>query len=668
VSAVAAEKGVVVSVRRIVQVLSTVLALGVVSSAGATTPGANGRIAFMSTRNGNPELFSMAPDGSSVRRLTTTIQAEQAPDWSPDGTKIAYQRMLGGDNWRIWSMNADGSGQAQLTTGNTTYADDNSPAWSPDGSRIAFSSTRGGTWNLWLMNADGSGVHSLGAVFATDPSWSPDGTKLAYSGLNGIGVMDADGGNPHFISGPGGSPNAPSWSPDGSHIVFSRINSEGYPGELYLAAADGSTETQLTSGGFRNAQPYWSPDGTKIAFQRFDSSLGWHVWAIDANGQNAQQLTTTTNDIGPAWGTSQVVPEPGADSDPSAPHIEIYSPSGDGVYFPGRTAPVYYVCSSAVSYIVSCSGDLPLFAPVDVSTAGTHTFTVRAVDFEGRTATKTATYEVLDVTPPQIDVRTPSNGATYELGASVTIDYSCSDPGGSGVIFCSGNLPNGAPLDTSQAGTFRFSVTAADGARHLTETHLTYTIVDLRPPRVEIQSPLADHQYTLGSSVAATYYCWSPGNIHITSCTGSAANSDLFDTSSLGPHSFSVTATDANGKTTTGTAQYRVVYPFAGFDSPVDTGGNLTGVKAGEGIALKFSLGGDRGLGVVTGTGWQTATCGDWTPTSGSLGADAKLSYKASTDRYQEIVATSSSWKGTCRILQLDLADGTHPQVRVSFK
>jgi hypothetical protein len=564
-------------------------------------------------------------------------------------------------------MNADGSEQTALTP-ESNYSDDMSPAWSPDGSRIAFSSTRASGWNLWLVNADGTGLHSLGAPSAGDPAWSPDGTQLAYSGQSGIGVVNADGSNPHFISGPGGSPSSPSWSPDGSHIVFSRNNSEGFPGELYVAAPDGSGETQLTSSGFRNAQPQWSPDGTKIAFQRFDAaSGGWYLWTIGSDGLNPQQIVSGGNNLGPAWGTSQVVPEPET-SPPDVPHIDIYAPTGDGIYFPGRGAVAYYVCSSTVSPVASCVGDVPIFAPIDVSTAGPHTFTVRAVDFEGRIATKTVTYEVLDIAPPQIDLRTPSDGATYDLDSDVTIDYSCSDPGGSGVIFCGGDLPSGAPLDTRWAGTHRFSVTAADKASHMTETHITYTVVDRRPPRVIIQSPLEGHDYSLGSAWSVNYYCWSPGNVRIVSCDGTVPNGELLDTTSLGLHTFAVTGTDANGKTDTRSVPYRVIYLFKGFDSPVDTGGNLDGVRAGDSVALKFSLDGDHALGVVTKTTWQAATCGDWIPTGPATPVDGKLTYSASTDRYKEIVPSSSSWRGSCKLLRLYLDDETQPEVRVHFK
>lgn len=92
-------------------------------SAQGAFPGENGRIAFVSNRDGNAEIYTSAPDGSDPRRLTSTLQAESSPSLSPDGTRIAFARAQD-----IWVMNADGSVATQLT-GSEGSGEDSS-AWS----------------------------------------------------------------------------------------------------------------------------------------------------------------------------------------------------------------------------------------------------------------------------------------------------------------------------------------------------------------------------------------------------------------------------------------------------------------------------------------------------------------------------------------------------------
>jgi Tol biopolymer transport system component len=152
------------------------------------------KIAFIHAQQfdaaGNPldeQVWVMNADGSNAHALTTdSPQKDQVPDWSPDGSKIAYHSGnldMGG----IWVMNADGSGQHQLTGCAQTdpapcaNGDDFGAAWSPDGTRIAFvrAFTRLGIANrpIFIMNADGSNQHQLlvGTHLQAVPAWQARG-------------------------------------------------------------------------------------------------------------------------------------------------------------------------------------------------------------------------------------------------------------------------------------------------------------------------------------------------------------------------------------------------------------------------------------------------------------------------------------------------------------
>src|SRR3954452_22541936 len=124
--------------------------LALVACFVAASP-ASARIAFVSERDGEPEIYAMADDGSAPVDLSKDAAApDVAPSWSPDFDHIAYQRGFGSDA-DGWVMDADGS-KAHVWIGGDDA--DTAPSWSPDGKRLAFVSDRSGEDHLYVAGAD----------------------------------------------------------------------------------------------------------------------------------------------------------------------------------------------------------------------------------------------------------------------------------------------------------------------------------------------------------------------------------------------------------------------------------------------------------------------------------------------------------------------------------
>jgi hypothetical protein len=131
------------------------------------------KIAFASFRDGNSEIYVMNSDGSEQTRLTNNPTIDTTPDWSPDGEKIVFRRGLESQNPEIYIMNADGSEQTNISN---NPAIDFDPSWSPDGTKIAFMSTRDGGQEIYVMNAaDGSEQTNISNIPRSDgqPDWGP---------------------------------------------------------------------------------------------------------------------------------------------------------------------------------------------------------------------------------------------------------------------------------------------------------------------------------------------------------------------------------------------------------------------------------------------------------------------------------------------------------------
>ena len=284
------------------------------SAATSSATAVNGRIAFSQwdllpggNLAGPSNVYTINPNGTGRRQLTHVGKkhAAGAPDWSRDGTKIVYESNQTG-NYRIWVMNADGSGQRRLT--NDPGFMDLQPAWSPDGRHIVFSrctTQPGGTGcDLEVMTARGTGMRRL-----ADDHWSwvhaeysPDGRQIVVAAdrggfLSALWLMRSNGTGLHRITSPSFEAFWPEWSPDGSRILFTDNCCQG-GSNVWTVRPDGTGLRKLThfSMPLQDGFASYSPDGRQIVM-KFNGKcpargICKYLYVMNADGSGLHPLRT----------------------------------------------------------------------------------------------------------------------------------------------------------------------------------------------------------------------------------------------------------------------------------------------------------------------------------------------------------------------------------------
>jgi Tol biopolymer transport system component len=261
---------------------------------------AQGRIVFVTERNGFNSIYVMNADGTNQRPLVPhkDNSYDYAPAVSPDARRLAFssnREKPGTDN--IYIINMDGSNLVKIT--DTPNVKNASSSWFPDGRRLAFTSTRDGRWQPYTMNDDGSNVRRLltSNQDVLNVAVSPDGSKIAYICGSEICVMSPDGSNPRVLLQNGQRKDHLTWSPDSNLIGFTQLNPATGKSGVYVLDMQGNNRQVVANGGWSN----WSPGGTQLVLSSdMPGVANLYLYNLDT-GQLTRLTTTSAADYTPIW-------------------------------------------------------------------------------------------------------------------------------------------------------------------------------------------------------------------------------------------------------------------------------------------------------------------------------------------------------------------------------
>jgi TolB protein len=295
-----------------VAVVVLVVVVGADAPSHATTRGTNGLIVYQIRNDdrGTGKLYSIRPDGSG-RRAITSAPADAAPDWAPDGSKIAFalSHNQGPLFCSVALVNADGTGLTDLSTGQTGCQGD--PAFTPDGRRIVFIDfdDKADLENIWTMDLTGGDRRRLTNRMDSgtmDPNVAPNGRWITFvrersETAKALFRMRSDGSHVRRLTpfrwDVFGSKH--DWSPDGKLIVLTRDADRadaGRSANLVTIHPDGSHVKNLThfKGGTRGAfAGSFAPNGKRIVF-RLQKGEKFALATIRRDGSDLRRLTRMT--------------------------------------------------------------------------------------------------------------------------------------------------------------------------------------------------------------------------------------------------------------------------------------------------------------------------------------------------------------------------------------
>ncbi|MGI6642616.1 MAG: prolyl oligopeptidase family serine peptidase [Bacillota bacterium] len=278
------------------------------------------KLAFLSDRNGDKQIFIMPTTGGEARQLTNMRRGAGAPVWSPDSQKVAFTVALDPDDKpEEYEVPLD-----QKAKETQEKKKKNEPVILSR-LRVKADATMGLAPNrfshVFVKDVQGelpAKKVTCGDFNFSSPAWSPDGTKLAVScnmredadwepWFSDIFVIPSDGGEAKRLTPSKGPSGGACWTPDGKYIVYAGHNMEhGGPTliKLWKIPAEGGEPVLLTGSfdrssgdstatdsrfGGSNGGPTVSPDGKTVYFLSSDEGRT-SVWSVPTEGGNVTRI------------------------------------------------------------------------------------------------------------------------------------------------------------------------------------------------------------------------------------------------------------------------------------------------------------------------------------------------------------------------------------------
>jgi TolB protein len=219
-------------------------------------------LAYVSFETKHSAVYVQLVRTGERRQVSARAGVNGAPEWSPDGHKLALT--LGGSNGNpdIYILDLQTQGLTRVTD---DPAIDTEPDWAPDGRSLYFTSDRAGSPQIYQVGVQPGAKPkrvTFGGTYNARPRISPDGTQLAMVTLDGsnyrIAVMDLASGAARVLSH-GRLDESPSFAPNGATLIYSER--DGNSGALATVSTDGLTGLRLKATEGEVQDPAWGPFG-----------------------------------------------------------------------------------------------------------------------------------------------------------------------------------------------------------------------------------------------------------------------------------------------------------------------------------------------------------------------------------------------------------------------